>query len=186
MAYTLQQGWPNKPWGAIHPAARAARALVGPRTPIWSMHATIYCMLPDCRVEEADSFTIGPDWDALMFGTPEQGRRALQAAGINYFLFSRELEIHDYLPLSPLLAPDTIARYLGIRWTDGTTALLTWAGPDTVPLDPAWVEDYRRAVAQSSFMQGFPYVEMQSIYAKLRATPHPWHSIELPWKTRAR
>ena len=42
-----------------------------------------------------------------------------------------------------------------------------------------------RAVAQSGFMGSIPYAEMQPIYAKLKATPHPWRTIELPWRTRA-
>jgi hypothetical protein len=111
-AYTLQTGWPDKPWGAIYPGARGAYAVVGPRTPIWSMHDTSYCMLPDCRIEGSDSFKIGAGWDRLMFGTPQQGREVLQAAGLNYFLFSRELPMHDYLPRSPLLRPDNIADHL--------------------------------------------------------------------------
>jgi hypothetical protein len=183
-AYTLQTGWPDKPWGAIYPGARGAYAVVGPHTPIWSMHDTPYCMLPDCRIEGSDSFKIGAGWDRLMFGTPAQGREVLQAAGLNYFLFSRELPMHDYLPLSPLLRPDNIADHLGIRWTDGTTSLLTWTGPDTVPLDPAWVAEYRRAVEQSPVVQSFPYADMQMIFARLNQTPHPWRSFKLPWESR--
>jgi hypothetical protein len=183
-AYTLQTGWPDKPWGAIYPGARGAYAVVGPRTPIWSMNDTSYCMLPDCRIEGADSFKIGAGWDRLMFGTPEQGRDVLQAAGLNYFLFSRELTLHDYLPLSPLLRPDNIARYFGIRWTDGISTLLTWSGPDTIPLDPAWVAEYRRAVEQSPTVQSFPYADMQTIFARLNETPHPWASFKLSWGPR--
>jgi hypothetical protein len=180
-AYTLQTGWPDKPWGAIYPGARGAFAIAGPRTPIWSMHATSYCMLPGCRIEGADSFKIGAGWDRLMFGTPEQGREVLHSAGIDYFLFSRELPVQDYLPLSPLLRPDNIARHLGIRWTDGVTSLLTWAGPDTVPLDPAWVAAYGRATAA---VHGFPYADMQMIFARLNAIPHPWRPFKLPWESR--
>jgi hypothetical protein len=92
--------------------------------------------------------------------------------------------VHDYLPLSPLLRPDNIARYFGIRWTDGVTSLLTWAGPDTVPLDPAWLAEYRRAVEQSPPVQGLPYADLQMIFARLNATPHPWHPFRLPWESR--
>jgi hypothetical protein len=183
-AYTLQTGWPDKPWGAIYPGARGAYAVVGPRTPIWSMNDTSYCMLPDCPMEGSDSFKIGAGWDRLMFGTPEQGREVLQTAGLNYFLFSRELTLHDYLPLSPLLRPDNIARYLGIRWTDGTTTLLTWSGPDTIPLDPAWVAEHRRTVEQSPVVQSSPYADMQMIFARLNAAPHPWRPFKLPWESR--
>ena len=64
-----------------------------------------------------------------MFGQPEEAKRALQAADLNYFLFTREDSIADPLPLSPLFTPDNIGRYLGVRWTDGTSVLLTWLGP---------------------------------------------------------
>jgi hypothetical protein len=82
------------------------------------------------------------------------------------------------------LRPDNIARYFGIRWTDGVTTLLTWSGPDTIPLDPAWVAEYRRAVEQSPAVQSFPYADMQTIFARLNETPHPWASFKLPWGPR--
>jgi hypothetical protein len=143
-------------------------------------------MLPECRMEHNLSIAISSDWDRLMFGTPEDGRTVLQAAGRNYFLFSRslarDLGIESSLPVSRLFSPDTIARYLGIRWTDGDTALLTWLGPDTMPLDDAWVSDYRRAVDASRTVQRFPHAAMKRIYDALRATPHPWRTFQLPWE----
>jgi len=185
-AYTTQSPWPGRlPWGGIYPGARGAYQTVGPHVRIRSMHIHSYCMLPDCRIETYPAFLLSPNWDRLMFGSPEDGRAALQSAGINYFLFSRELAknltLADALPLSPLFAPDNIGRYLGIRWTDGTTALLTWLGPNTVPLDEGWLTDYRRAVENSPTIRSFPYAAMKSIYERLRATPHPWTSFKLPW-----
>jgi hypothetical protein len=185
-AYSLQAGWPGRlPWGAIYPGARGAYAVVGPHVPIWSMHMHSYCMLPDCQVETHSAFTIGKDWDRLMFGSPEEGRQELQEAGLNYFLFSRELSekfgIVDTLPRSPLFAPDNIGRYLGIRWTDGDTVLLTWAGPNTAPLEQAWLADYKSAVVGSHTVGALPYDILKGIYQDLRATPHPWRSFKLPW-----
>ena len=146
------------------------------------MHVHSYCMLPDCRIEtHPTAFIMTPDWDRLMFGTPEEGRQALQTSRIDYFLFSTELLLYDPLPLSPLFAPDNIGRYLGVRWTDGTTTLLTWLGPGTTPLDAAWLAAYRRTVESSPSIQSFPYADMRSIFARLRATPHPWRSFPLPW-----
>jgi hypothetical protein len=52
--------------------------------------------------------------------------------------------------------PDNIARYFGIRWTDGTTTLLTWAGSGTTALDEKWVADYRQSVATSPVCEIFP------------------------------
>ncbi len=187
IAYMTQNGWPGRvPWGAIYPGARGAYAVVGPQTPIWSMHVHNYCMLPDCRMMSYSSFIMTPDWDRLMYGTPESGRAVLQAAGLNYFLFSRELTEHvklvDILPLSPLFSPDNIGRYLGIRWTDGKTALLTWLGPQTQPFDQSWLADYRRAVENSPTAKSFPIDAMREIYEQLRATPHPWRAFDLPCK----
>jgi hypothetical protein len=43
-----------------------------------------------------------------------------------------------------LFAPDTIGRYLGVKWSDGSTYLLTWIGPETHPLGPDFLEAYIR------------------------------------------
>jgi hypothetical protein len=45
----------------------------------------------------------------------------------------------------------------------------------------AWLADYRRAVESSPYVKNFPYADMQAIFARLRATPHPWRSFPLPW-----
>ena len=82
-----------------------------------------------------------------MFGEPEQASEAFQKAGINYFLFSKEFVSADPLMKSPLLDPDHIGRYLGIRWTDGTTALLTWLTPDMQPFEGDWIDSYRKAAS---------------------------------------
>lgn len=181
-AISIDAAYSVQPWlppTGIYAGARGAYAVVGPGTPIWSFHIHSYCMLPGCVLESYQSFII-PNWDTVMFGSPEDARGALQASGHNYFLFSRELRLVDVLPLSPLFAPDNIARYLGIRWTDGTTALLTWLGPGVQPLDQAWLADYRHAVEQSG-TDNFPYAAMKQIFARLNATPHPWRPFPLPW-----
>ena len=106
----------------------------------------------------------------------------LHAAHLDYFLFTREDDIRDPLPLSPLFSPDTIGRSLGVRWTDGTSSLLTWLGPGVTPLDAAWIADYRRAVQQSGAVQSFPYEAMKQVFVRLNATPHPWTAFRLPWQ----
>jgi hypothetical protein len=178
-AYTTQEGWPaRRPWGGIHPAARAAYAIAGPHRRVLSMHSESYCMLPDCLVETWPAFAL-PDWDRLMFGPPEEGRSVLCAAGIDYFLFSTGLFLYDPLPLSPLFTPDNIGSYLGLRWTDGEASLLSWIGPDTRPLDAEWISRYRRAVETSAVVQSFPIATFHDAYTKLRATPHPWQPFPL-------
>jgi hypothetical protein len=168
----------------IYPGARGAYATVGPHTPIWSLHSNTYCMLPDCKMMNFSFFIMTPSWERLMWGTPEEGRAALRAAGLNYFLYSRELLIIDPLPLSRLFSPDNIARYFGIRWTDGTTTLLTWAGSGTTALDEEWVADYRQSVATSRRVQDFPNAALKTFFEQLSASPHPWHPVEPPKHTR--
>lgn len=180
-AYSRPPAWPpHLPWGAIYPGSRGAYAMVGPRTPIWTMHVHSYCMLPDCIMEAFMSFNMTKRWDEVMFGSPEKAREVLQAAGINYFLFSSELTITDPIPRSRLFSPDNIANNLALRWTDGTTSLLTWPGPDTQPLDDAWLAKYRKSVAD---LHSFPasYIDMlHGIYERFYAMPHPWKPIALP------
>jgi hypothetical protein len=186
-AYVMQGSWSyHMPWGAIYPGARAAYAIVGPHTPIWSLHVHSYCMLPDCRVEGFMSFNMTQRWDRVMFGSADEARQVFQRAGINYFLFSRELAIpglgiYDPLPLSNLFSADHIADNLALRWTDGTTSLLTWPGPDTRPLDNAWIAAYREAVKNSNIVQSFPLAATRDIYQRYYAIPHPWKPIALPW-----
>jgi hypothetical protein len=170
------------PWGAIYPAARGAYAAVGPNVPIWSLHILTYCMLPGCKMKSVHSFSMTPDWDRLMWGSPEEGRNLLQTAGLNHFFFSREIEIHDHLPRSQLFSPDNIGRYLGIRWTDRIGTLLTWLGPETTKLDDEWIASYRSAVEASRTVQSFPDEAMRAAFAQLRASPHPWRAFRLPWE----
>jgi hypothetical protein len=180
-AYTRPLAWsPRLPWGAIYPGSRGAYEIVGPRTPIWTMHIHSYCMLPDCVMEAFMSFNMTKKWDRIMFGSPEEARDVLQAAGINFFLFSSELGIVDPLPRSRLFSPDNIANNLALRWTDGTTSLLTWPGPDTRPLDEVWLAKYRKSVAD---LHSFPnsYIDtLRGIYERFYAMPHPWKPIALP------
>jgi len=140
-------------------------------------------MLPDCRMMSSPFYLMSRSWDRVMWGTPQEGERTLRAAGLNYFLFSRELPIRDPLFFSPLFSPDTIANHLAIRWTDGITTLLTWPSPETTTPDAAWLAAYRQA-ADASPMRSFPNARIKAIFERLYATPHPWRSVELPWQMR--
>jgi len=181
-AYDTQFGpWPKTIWPATYKGARGAYEVVGPGTRIWAFHVHMYCMLPRCRVESYHSFMMTPQWDRVMFGSAEEAKQILQDSGHNYFLFSAEDAIADPLPASALFHPDHIAEHLGIRWTDGTSSLLTWLGPDTKPLDADWLAVYRRSVEKSGAVQGYPTEAMKAIFARLRETPHPWRSFQLPW-----
>lgn len=170
-------------WGGIYPGTRGAYAVVGPHTPIWTLSVAAYCMLPDCDMRAFPNFIMVRDWDRLMWGTPEEGRQLLQDAGLNYFLVSNELPISDPLPLSALFAPDNIGRYLGIRWTDGITSLLTWVGPETTPIDADWIAAYRRAIGfRLSAPAHFPTAAVKAVFDNLRASPHPWQPFVPEWR----
>ena len=149
-AYQNQRAWPGRmPWGGIYPGMIEPWKLVGYRTPIWSLHVHSYCMLPDCIVRTFASFRFSRAWQTVYFRTPEAARAALQAEGQNFFFFSKELSVRDPLPASPLFAPDNIAKYLAVRWTDGTSFLLTWPGPHTQPITEDFLAAYRKGVAEN-------------------------------------
>jgi hypothetical protein len=79
---------------------------------------------------------------------------------LNYFLFAKEFRIIDLLPFSRLFDPDTIARYLGVKWSDGSTYLLTWAGADTTPIGSDFMDAYRRRRAEPDALQWFRFDEL--------------------------
>jgi hypothetical protein len=181
-AYTDQSHWPGRlPWGGIYPGARGAYAVVGPHVRVWSFHIHAYCMLPDCDFDVFRYVSMTGEDERVFFGSPEEARRALQKAGLKYFLFSSELDLGDPLVVtSPLFAPDNIAKYLGLRWTDGTTSLLTWLGPDATPLSQEWLATYCRAVARSPRGPLAAGRALQKIFADFHSRPHPWGSLDLP------
>ncbi len=81
----LRQNPNSYPHGAIYPGARGAYETAGSGAPIWTMNIEAYCMLPDCRIESVFSFAFGPDHPKIVFGTPEESQRALQASNHNFF-----------------------------------------------------------------------------------------------------
>jgi len=129
---------------AINPGALAAAQQLPPNTPIWSTSIETYCMAPRCLIESVISFKMSGQLDEILGGEPDHAKQLLQQAGINYFLFSKDFRLRDLLPYSKLFAPDNIASHLGVKWSDGSTYLLTWRGPDTKPVGADFLEDYKR------------------------------------------
>lgn len=142
------------PWGAIYPASEAVWRIVEPGARIWSLHVHSYCMLPGCNIEERYSFIMSPQADEIYFGPPENAKKILQTEGLNYFLFSQQLSLRDDLVCAPLFSPENIGRYLGLKWTDGTTSLLTWLGPGVAPLSADWITRYWDRVKSSPLRWG--------------------------------
>jgi hypothetical protein len=154
-AYQHQQGKSELPFGAIYPGIVEPWRIAGPGTRIWSFNQHAYCMLPDCNVQKYLAVRFSPSWQTVYFGSPDRAVSALRAEGLNYFFFSAELPIRDPLPLTPLFSPATIGKYLAIRWTDGTSYLLSWPGPDTTPIDQKFLAAYANA-------KNSPLVEYES------------------------
>jgi hypothetical protein len=148
-------------FGGINPGALAAAKTLPFGTRIWSTNVDSYCMAPGCWIESVVSFKMSSRLDDVLGNDPALAKRRLQEAGLNYFLFMKNYRLLDLLPYSRLFAPETIGRYLGVKWTDGTTYLLTWIGPDTSPIGPDFLDGYRRArnVPESSW---FVFSELAS------------------------
>ncbi|WP_316168985.1 MULTISPECIES: hypothetical protein [unclassified Bradyrhizobium] len=182
-AYVGQTSWPGRmPFGAIYPGARGAYQAVGRGVPIWTFHVHSYCMLPDCDFRTHAPFIMSRDIDRLLYGTPEEGKAVLQAAGLNYFFFSRELQVADFAIGASLFRPDTVGQYLGVKWTDGNSVLLTWREGDTKPLEGEMLKSYGEAIENSIVVKSFPWRAMDAIFDRLRRQPHPWRSFPLPWE----
>ena len=73
----------------------------------------------------------------------------------------------DLLPFSRLFAPETIGRYLGVKWSDGSAFLLTWAGPDTTPIGPDFLEAYERRRAEPDASQWFKFDQLAPLIAAI-------------------
>jgi hypothetical protein len=137
-------------------------------------------MLPDCNIHSQPAFIMSRDVDRLLYGTPEEGKATLQAAGLNYFFFSRELPVQDFSLGAPLFQPENARKYLGVKWTDGTSVLLTWKGDSTKPFEGDMLKAYSDALENSVSVKAFPWKATNMIFSRLRSQPHPWSSFPLP------
>jgi hypothetical protein len=154
-------------FGAINPGVLAAAQQLPYGTPIWSTNVDSYCMAPGCLIESVISFKMSGRLDEILGGDPELAKQRLQEAGLNYFLFMKDYRMIDLLPFSRLFAPDTIGSYLGVKWSDGSTFLLTWIGPDTTPLGPDFLEAYTRRRAEPDVLRWFRFDELAPVIAAI-------------------
>ena len=154
-------------FGAINPEALKAARQVPYGTPIWSTNVDSYCMVPGCLIEDVISFKMSGRLDEILGGDPELAKQRLQEAGLNYFLFMKDYRIIDLLPFSRLFAPDTIGRYLGVKWSDGSTFLLTWIGPDTTPIGADFLDAYERRRAEPDALRWFKFDELAPLIATI-------------------
>ena len=170
-SYSLAEAYShaNSPYsfGAINPGALAAAQQLPYGTPIWSTNVDSYCMVPGCLIESVISFKMSGRLDEILGGDPELAKLRLQEAGLDYFLFMKDYRMIDLLPFSRLFASETIGRYLGVKWSDGSTFLLTWIGPDTTPIEPDFLEAYVRRRAEPEVARWFRFAELAPVIATI-------------------
>jgi hypothetical protein len=170
-SYSLAQAYSHAnslyAFGAINPGALAAAQQLPYGTPIWSTNVDSYCMVPGCLIESVISFKMSGRLDEILGGDPELAKQRLQEAGLNYFLFMKDYRMIDLLPFSKLFAPETIGGYLGVKWSDGSTFLLTWIGPDTTPIGPDFLEAYTRRRAEPDVLRWFRFDELAPLIATI-------------------
>jgi hypothetical protein len=154
-------------FGGINPGALAAAQQLPYGTPIWSTNVDSYCMVPGCLIESVISFKMSGRLDEILGGDPDLAKQRLQEAGLNYFLFMKDYRMIDLLPFSRLFAPDTIGRYLGIKWSDGSTFLLTWIGPDTRPIGADFLDAYTRRRAEPDPSRWFRFDELAPLISAI-------------------
>lgn len=178
-------GWPGwYSWGAIYPAMEQAWKIAGRGTPIYTFQFHSYCMLPDCHVLAWISTRTVPELDAALFGTPDEAMAAIKRAGIDYFFYSTELadfpgEVSTPIIMSPIFAPDAIAQYFGIKWSDGVSYLLTWRDQGERPLDESFLATYRRQFDEASIRMSFPLAAWRSVFDHFKT--YGLHPYRLPW-----
>jgi hypothetical protein len=178
----LQTGYP---FGGINPGALAAARQLPPGTPIWSTNIASYCTVPNCMIQSVISFKMSSRLDQILTGSPELAKQLLQEADLNYFLFMKDYQLLDLLPYSHLFAPDTIGQYLGIKWTDNSTFLLTWRGSDTTPIGPNFLEAYTTRLNEPEhpwirFKELIPH--MAPSVAWFRSSRSSWTAADFPWR----
>jgi hypothetical protein len=170
-SYSLAQAYSHAnslyAFGAINPGALTAAQQLPYGTPIWSTNVDSYCMAPGCLIESVISFKMSGRLDEILGGDPELAKQRLQEAGLNYFLFMKDYRMIDLLPFSKLFAPETIGGYLGVKWSDGSTFLLTWIGPDTTPIGPDFLEAYTRRRAEPDVLRWFRFDELAPLIATI-------------------
>ena len=170
-SYSLAQAYSHAnsryAFGAINPGALAAAQQLPYGTPIWSTNVDSYCMVPGCLIESVISFKMSGRLDEILGGDPELAKLRLQQASLDYFLFMKDYRMIDLLPFSRLFAPETIGRYLGVKWSDGSTYLLTWIGPDTTPIGPDFLDAYTRRRAEPEVVRWFRFDELAPLMATI-------------------
>jgi hypothetical protein len=122
-----------------------------------------------------------------MTGSPEQAKQLFQNAGVNYFLVVKNRKMGVLPSYSRLFSPETIGRYLAVKWTDGSAFLLTWIGPHTTPIGSEFLDIYKELLPVPDGVQpSWDHLvddlvpQIPVIIDRLRSTP--WGTApDFPW-----
>jgi hypothetical protein len=183
-AFQHQKGRPGRtPWGGIYNGILPAWRIAGPNTRIWTFHPGSTCMLPGCNLQGFPAMRLTKQWGTVFFGQPDDAIEVLKSEGLNYFFFSKELGVADILPASRLFSQENIANHLAIRWSDGTSYLLSWPSRETRPIDHQFLSDYKIALDTSGLYNPFHdrmeiWEGIASYLSQNRSSLKPFN---LPW-----
>jgi len=187
--YSLFTAYKNLPWGlsfgGVNPGAYAAFKQAPKGARIWSTNVDSYCMVPDCIIESVISFKLSSNVNEILNGPPEVAKKILKNEKLNYFIVSNNSQLIDVLPFSHLFSPVNIRKYLGIKWTDGETYLLTWKENAIKPIDKKFMNSYVALIkhAQSPWFRFDEMMpELDKTMKNLSNLPHPWNPIEFSWR----
>jgi hypothetical protein len=168
-AYDFQQD-------SVWPAALEMSKAAGIGKIIWTTGiGHHFCIAPDCTLETFFSFSMGPHFEKIIFGTPEESRDELQKQNINFFAFDTTSPIFDLLPYSSLFTPDHIRENLAVLWSSEGVYLLTWKSPLTKEIPPEFMGPYRLAIKTPKKGPDFP-----ALYEILKTTYDKWDKKHFP------
>jgi hypothetical protein len=166
--------------GALWPQGLSMSRAAGAGTPIWRSDVTGgYCAAPECNFETFFSFSMGPEWATIMFGSPTAAQAALQRAGLNYFAFDTPQPFFDILPYAPLFTPAEIKRRFGVVWSGSGAYLLTWRSAATKPIPDVFYGDYAASTKSAMGLADF-----KGMYDVLDGVYRTWERQGKAWPIR--
>jgi hypothetical protein len=87
------------------------------------------------------TYTLGPQYVDIVFGSPDQAIRLLRGLGVHFFHIGQQGALFSGLAFSELFRAGNLDRYFKLAFRDGDQFLLTWRDSgDTEPLPRDLVE----------------------------------------------
>lgn len=111
-----------------------ARQLLGLETPILTfgndgnLIGTSFSF-PGVGLQNEVSYSLGPEWHTIVFGSPDEAERELKRQNINYFLIDWRYEyLFGGIPFSPLFSPTELLTRFSLLADYKGVWLLGWKG----------------------------------------------------------